>query len=216
MENKIIKNKEYTLGEEITNSVTHGIGVLLSIAALIILLVISIQSKEPLKIISSIIYGMSLIVLYTMSTLYHSLIGKAKNIFQILDHCSIYLLIAGSYTPYTLVVLRGKFGLIIFLLIWIISTVGIVLNSVSIFKFKILSQISYLLLGWIIIFVFNPLRKALSYNGLLLLILGGLSYTLGALFYYFGRKVRYFHSIFHIFVLLGSIFHFFSVALYVL
>lgn len=212
-----MKKNKYTLGEEITNSITHGIGAILSIVAFVFLLIFSIKTKNTLTIISSIIYGISLIILYTMSTLYHSLkVGTAKNVFRILDHCSIYILIAGTYSPYLLIVLPPKTGIPLFIIIWLVSIIGIVLNSISLKKFKILSQISYILLGWIIVFAFNPLRETLSSNGLLLLILGGVSYTVGALFYYFGRKIKYFHSVFHLFVLTGSILHFFSIILYVI
>lgn len=209
--------KKYSLGEEITNAISHGIGLLLSIIGLIILLIFSIKSKDTVKILSSSIYGISLIVLYTMSTFYHALkVNKAKKAFQILDHCSIYILIAGTYSPYSLVLLEPKFGLTIFALIWTVSIIGIVLNSISLKKYRILSQISYFFLGWLVIFVFNPLKEALEYNGLVLLILGGIAYTVGALFYYIGRKIRYFHSIFHLFVLLGSILHYFSIINYVI
>ncbi len=212
-----MKKNKYTLGEEIANSITHGIGALLSLIGFIYLIIFSIKTGKLLNIFSSIIYGISLIILYMMSTMYHSLkTGKAKDIFRILDHCSIYVLIAGTYTPYSLIALPKNYGIPIFIIIWSISILGIVLNAINIKKFKIFSQISYILLGWIVIFAFKPIKEALNYEGFILLISGGISYTLGALFYYFGRKVRYFHSIFHLFVLAGSILHFFSIILYVI
>ena len=151
-----------------------------------------------------------------MSTLYHSLaVNNAKRVFRIIDHCSIYLLIAGTYTPFTLVALEQPLGLILFSIIWAIAILGIVLNAIDFKKYKLISFISYLVLGWIIIFAYKPLVNAVEWSGILLLIAGGIVYTVGAIFYGFGRKIKYFHSIFHLFVLTASILHFLSILLYV-
>ena len=208
---------KYSLGEEIMSAITHGIGVLLSLAALIMCVTLSAQKGNALAVLSSVIYGTTLIILYTMSTLYHSLaVNNAKRVFRIIDHCSIFLLIAGTYTPFTLLSLKQPLGVILFLLIWGIAILGIVLNAVNLKKFKLISIIGYLILGWIIIFCYNPLKEAVPFSGILLLIAGGIVYTIGALLYAVGKKIKYFHPIFHIFVLAGSILHFFAVLLYVL
>ena len=208
---------KYSLGEEIMSAITHGIGVLLSLAALIMCVTLSAQKGNALAVLSSVIYGTTLIILYTMSTLYHSLaVNNAKRVFRIIDHCSIFLLIAGTYTPFTLLALKQPLGVILFLLIWSIAILGIVLNAVNLKKFKLISIIGYLILGWIIIFCYNPLKEAVPFSGILLLIAGGVVYTIGALLYAVGKKIKYFHPIFHIFVLAGSILHFFAVLLYVL
>ena len=208
---------KYSLGEEIMSAITHGIGVLLSLAALIMCVTLSAQKGNALAVLSSVIYGTTLIILYTMSTLYHSLaVNNAKRVFRIIDHCSIFLLIAGTYTPFTLLALKQPLGVILFLLIWSIAILGIVLNAVNFKKFILISIIGYLILGWIIIFCYNPLKEAVPFSGILLLIAGGVVYTIGALLYAVGKKIKYFHPIFHIFVLAGSILHFFAVLLYVL
>ena len=212
-----IEVPKYSLGEEIMSAVVHGVGALLSIAALVLCVVFSAKHGNTIGVISSIIYGTTLIILYTMSTLYHSLaVNNAKRVFRIIDHCSIYLLIAGTYTPYTLVALPNPTGIIIFSIIWSIAILGIVFNAINLKKFKVISFISYLVLGWIIVFAYNPLVESIDWSGILLLLSGGIVYTVGAIFYGFGRKVKYFHSVFHIFVLAGSILHFFSILLYVL
>lgn len=212
-----IEIPKYTLGEEIMSAVTHGVGALLSIAALTLCVIFSAINGSCLSVVSSAIYGSSLIILYTMSTLYHSLkVNNAKRVFRIIDHCSIYLLIAGTYTPYTLLVLPRNYGIPLFLIIWGIAILGIVLNSIDLKKYKVISLISYLVLGWAVIFTIKPLMENLALGGLIFLLLGGISYTLGAIFYGFGKKVKYMHSIFHIFVLIGSILQFFSILFFVI
>lgn len=208
---------KYSLGEEIMSAVTHGVGALLSIVALIMCVVFSAKNGSMISVISSIIYGSTLIILYTMSTLYHSLaVNNAKRVFRIIDHCSIFLLIAGTYTPFTLIALEKPLGYYLFAIIWGVAILGIVLNSINLKKYKIISFISYLILGWIIVFAYNPLKETVDFSGILLLLAGGIVYSVGALFYAFGRKVKYFHSVFHIFVLAGSILHFLSILLYVI
>jgi hemolysin III len=208
---------KYSLGEEIMSAITHGVGAILSIVALIMCVVFSAKNGSMISVISSIIYGTTLIILYTMSTLYHSLaVNNAKRVFRIIDHCSIFLLIAGTYTPFTLVALKKPLGYYLFAIIWAVAILGIVLNSINLKKYKVISFISYLILGWIIIFAYNPLKESVDFSGILLLLAGGIVYSVGALFYAFGRKVKYFHSVFHIFVLAGSILHFLSILLYVI
>ena len=212
-----IEVPKYSLGEEIMSAVTHGVGALLSIVALVMCVVVSASHGSFIGVISSIIYGINLIILYTMSTLYHSLaVNNAKRVFRIIDHCSIYLLIAGTYTPYTLIALEKPLGYILFAIIWSIAILGIVLNAVNLKKYKKISFLSYLVLGWVIVFAYNPLVKSVDWSGILLLIAGGVVYTVGAIFYACGKKVKYFHSVFHIFVLAASILHFLSILLYVL
>lgn len=211
----------YTKGEEIFNMTSHIVGASLGLIALILCIIFSALHKNPYSVVSSIIYGTTIIVLYTMSSIYHGLSpkGKAKKVFQILDHCSIFLLIAGSYTPFCLVTFRqynSALGWIIFVAIWAIAALGIVLNSIDIKKFKVFSMICYLGMGWCIVFTANLLPKLLGIPGVILLVSGGLAYTLGAILYGIGTKKKYMHSIFHLFILLGSILQFLCILLYVI
>lgn len=207
-----IEIPNYTLGEEITNAILHGLGSLLSIAALVLCVVFSAMHQNPYAVVSSCIYGSTLIILYTMSCLYHSLkINNAKRVFRIIDHCSIYLLIAGTYTPYTLVALNGPTGWITFGIIWACAILGIILNSIDLKKYKLISFLLYLGMGWEIIFSYNKLSLSIDKGGLYLLLAGGIIYTIGAVFYAIGKKHKYMHSVFHFFVLAGSILHFFSI-----
>lgn len=209
--------KKYTLGEELVSSVSHGIGALLALIGAIFALIKVISTGGSLEIISISIFSFSLLNLYIMSTIYHALaINKGKKVFRILDHCGIFLLIAGTYTPYSLLVLEGWIGWSVFGIVWAAAIVGITLNSINLQKFKVFSMICYLLMGWIIIFAFAPLKNALLFNGLVLLILGGVAYSIGAIVYGIGSKRKYFHSIWHFFVLVGSILHFLSIYFYVL
>lgn len=207
----------YTLGEEITNAISHGIGALFGIAALVLCVVFSAIHHNPTAIVASSIYGSSLIILYLMSTLYHSLkVNNAKRVFCILDHCNIFLLIAGSYTPYVLVTLRGPVGWTLFGIIWGAAILGITLNAIDLKKFRKVSVAAYIAMGWAVIFAIRPLIQNLKTGGLILLILGGIFYTIGAIFYGIGKKKKYMHSVFHFFVLLGSILQFFSIFFYVI
>ncbi len=208
---------KYSLSEELISSISHGIGALLSIAALLLCLVVAISHQDAYRVVSAAIYGATLILLYLMSTLYHALkVNKAKRVFRVIDHCSIFLLIAGTYTPYTLVTLRPTVGWWLFALVWGAAIVGIVLNAVDLKKYSTLSLICYLAMGWVIVFAFKPLAEAMDKTGIALLIWGGVAYSLGALLYAIGAKKKYFHSVFHFFVLAGSVLHFFSILLYVL
>lgn len=207
----------YTLGEELISAISHGVGALLGIAALVLCIVKSANPLDGYKLASSIVFGVTIVLLYLMSCLYHALkVNKAKRVFRVFDHCTIFLLIAGTYTPYTLVVLRDSIGWWLFGVIWLIAVVGIVLNAVSLRKFAKLSVACYLLMGWMIVFSFSRLKAAMPWNGVLLLLWGGVAYTLGAIVYGIGSKRRYFHSIFHFFCLAGTVLHFFSIYLYVL
>ena len=209
---------KYTLGEEITNSITHGIGALLSIVALIISIIISAIHHNGVGIVCSIIYGTSMILMYIMSCLYHSISPniKAKKVFRVIDHCDIYLYIAGCYTPFCISLIGGTIGWTLFGLVWSCAIIGVLLNAINLEKNKRLSLILYLVMGWMIIISIKPLINNLPINGLLLLLSGGIIYTLGAIIYKMGSKRKYFHSIFHIFVLIGSILQFFSIIFYTL
>lgn len=212
---------QYTKGEEIFNMTSHIVGGAFGIIALVLCVIFSAIHSNGYAIVSSIIYGISMIILYTMSSIYHGLKPevKAKKVFQILDHCSIFLLIAGSYTPFCLVSFRqynSVLGWTTFGIIWAIAILGITLNSIDIKRYKVFSMICYLVMGWCIIFKFNLLPELLGIPGLVLLVLGGIAYTIGAILYGVGKKKRYMHSIFHLFILLGSILQFFCILFYVI
>ena len=210
----------YTRGEEIFNMTSHIIGGALGVAALVLCIIFSAINKGAFAVVSSVIYGTMMIVLYTMSSIYHGLNpnSKAKKVFQVLDHCSIFLLIAGSYTPFCLVTFmeyNPVFGWTIFGVIWTLAFIGIALNSVDIKKFKVFSMITYLVMGWFIVFSVKLLPELLGKMGFILLLAGGIVYTIGAILYGVGKKKKYMHSVFHIFILLGSILQFFCILLYV-
>jgi len=210
------KTRPYTLGEEIANSTIHGIGAVLSISALTMLLVFAGWAQNGWAIASAIVYGISLVLEYTASTLYHAFPqDNVKHIFKILDHCGIYVLIAGSYTPFCLITLRGSGGLWWFAIIWALAIAGISAEAFWPYRPRWLSAAVYLGMGWIVVFAIRPLAAALEPAGLWLLIAGGLCYTLGTIFYVL-KKVRYMHAIWHVWVLAGSICHFLAVLLYVI
>lgn len=205
------EEKRYSLGEEIFNSISHGTGSLLSIAGTVILIVFATINLNAWGVISSAVYGASLIILYSMSTLYHAITNKkAKRFFQIMDHNTIFFLIAGTYTPFTLVSLRGPLGWTLFGIVWGAATVGIVLNSINLERFKKPSVVCYILMGWVIAIAFKPLYNSVSSTSFIFLIIGGLFYTAGVIFYAI-KKIKYFHSIWHLFTIGGSVFHYFSV-----
>jgi len=217
MAKKLKKTYKYTLGEEIFSAVSHGIGAVAAIAALVTMIFFAYFGGGGARsMVSAIIYGLTLILLYVMSTLYHSFTNvKVKNIFRIFDHCSIFLLIAGTYTPVLLVSIGGSLGFALFGVIWGTAIMGIILNAVNLEKFSKLSLLLYLIMGWAIVFAFKPLVESVPQGGLILFLAGGLAYTLGMIFYVM-KKVRYMHSVWHLFVLAGSITHFLAVLLYVL
>jgi len=204
------------IGQEIANSVTHGIGVALSIAGLTILVVFAALQGNPWKIVSFSIFGASLILLYLFSTLYHSFTNpKVKKFFRILDHSAIYILIAGTYTPITLVTLRGPLGWTLFGLTWGMAIGGIVFKIFFTGKYNKISTVFYVFMGWIIIFALKPLILHASINLLVWFLIGGISYTLGVVFYAL-KKVPFSHAIWHLFVLGGSVCHFFGMLFHVL
>ncbi len=199
----------YTKGEEIFNMVTHIIGGSIGVAALALCVIFAALHHNVYGVVGSAIYGASMVILYTMSSIYHGLKPHllAKKVFQVIDHCSIFLLIAGTYTPIVLSSLRAlnpALGWTIFGIIWGVAILGITLNAIDIKSFKTFSAICYLVMGWCIVFAWKQTVAALGFGGILLLLSGGICYTVGAAFYYFFKKVKYMHSIFHIFVVLGS------------
>ena len=212
---------KYTKGEEIFNMTSHIVGGVLGIVALVLCVVFAAVHGNGYGVVSGAIYGVTMVILYTMSSIYHGLNPKrkAKKVFQVLDHCSIYLLIAGSYTPFALCTLREystALGWTIFGVIWFVAILGIILNSIDIKKFRVFSMICYLVMGWCIVFKINLLPELLGTAGFVLLLLGGLAYTIGAILYGLGKKHKYMHSIFHLFILLGSLLQFFTILLYVM
>lgn len=208
---------KYSLGEELINSISHGVGVLLGITALVLTVVFSATHHSTIGVVSSCIYGTTMIIMYLISCLYHALSPKlkAKKVFRVLDHCDIYLFIAGCYTPYCLCLIGGNEGWIIFAIIWASAILGVLLNAINLEKFQIPSTILYLIMGWMIIFSYNTISALLPTPGLVLLITGGIAYTIGAILYGIGSKKKYFHSIFHFFVLAGSTLQFLSILIYV-
>ena len=210
----------YTKGEEIFNMTSHIVGVALGIVATVLCVIMSAKHHNVYGVVGSSIYGFTLILLYTISSVYHGLSPKlkAKKVMQILDHCSIYILIAGCYTPVALCTLREVnvvTGWWILGIVWFFAILGIVFTSIDLQSTKVFSMICYLVMGWCIIFKFNVLLKGLATGGIVLLVLGGVAYTAGTIFYGLGRKIKYCHSIFHLFILLGSLLQFFSILLYV-
>ena len=216
MENKNF-SKRYLIVNEIFNAITHGIGFGLSIAGLVILLVKGAKLGSAIHVVSYAIYGSAMILLFLFSTLFHSLIfTKARKVFQVFDHVSIFLLIAGSYTPFCLLSIKGWLGWLLFALIWLIAIIGIVYKSITLHKVKQLSHFStivYIIMGWLCVIAFKPLVNSLGTIGTWLLALGGISYTIGAFFYSL-KNVRFMHVVWHLFVMLGAILIYFSVLYY--
>lgn len=205
----------YSFREELWNCITHGVGVCFSVVALVLLLFYA-SGGGPRHVMSAAIFGVTLILLYAASTLYHSFRKpRLKSFFKILDHSCIYLLIAGTYTPFLMVTLRGVLGWTMFAVIWLMAVAGVLFKIFFVHRFKILSTIAYIFMGWIIIFAIKPLTAALPSGGLVWLVAGGLAYTTGAIFYAWHR-LPFNHAIWHIFVLAGSACHFFAVIFYVL
>ena len=197
------------------NSISHLIGAVAALAGLVVVVVVAAQQGDPWKIVSFSVYGTTLFFLYAVSTLYHSLRGRAKRIFRKLDHYSIYFLIAGTYTPFTLVTLRGAWGWTIFGVIWGLAAVGIALESLPQQGNRVLSLVVYILMGWLVLVALKPLLEALPWAGFVWLLLGGIFYTSGVAFYLFDEKIRHFHGIWHLFVLAGSVSHYVTILFYV-
>ena len=210
----------YTKGEEIFNMVSHIVGGALGIVSTVLCVVFATLHHNGFAVVSGAIFGAMMIILYTMSSIYHGLRPNlAKKVFQIFDHCSIFLLIAGTYTPFALCVLRQHsqaLGWAIFGVIWGLAVLGIVLKSIDIKMFEVISFILYIGMGWCIIFTAKIVYGIIGSTGFALLLAGGISYTLGAVMYCFTSKLRYIHSIFHIFVVIGSLLHFLCILLFVM
>jgi len=208
-------SNEYSIGEEIANGITHGTGILISTAGMALLIVFAALYGTASHIVSCVIFGTTLVLLYTASTLYHSFRKpRLKSIFKVIDHSCIYALIAGTYTPFMLVTVKGFLGWTIFAVIWALAALGIIFKIFFIHKFKILSTLAYILMGWLVIIAIKPLLQNLPGGGVALLVSGGLAYTVGTIFYAW-KKLPYNHAIWHMFVLAGSICHLFAVMLYV-
>ncbi len=219
------KNKipipDYTKGEEIFNMVTHIVGGAFAIAVATLCIIFAAIKHNVYGVISGSIFGAMMIVLYTMSSVYHGLSPKlkAKRVFRVLDHCTIFFLIAGTYTPFALCTLREHntaLGWVYFGVVWGLAALGITFTAINLEKYKVFSMILYLAIGWIIAPVLPILIKSIGKGGVIFLLLGGISYTIGAVLYGVGKKKRYMHSVFHIFIVIGSLMHFFCIFFYVI
>mgnify|MGYP003585765037 FL=1 len=205
----------FSKDEEIANAVSHMVGATLALISAVVLIMHGIKTKSPIVITSFAIFGAGLVIMYTVSSIYHALHNnKAKQVFQILDHSAIYILIAASYTPFLLLVVKSKAGYIIFFIQWLICIFGIAFKSLCVEKYVLFSTLLYIVMGWMIMFVWGDLIANISQQSLVLLFIGGILYTLGTIFYMW-NWFKYHHFIWHIFVLLGSVAHFFAVYLLV-
>lgn len=213
---------DYTRGEEIFNMVSHIVGGALGVAVCALCVIKSFLNGDPYQVVGSFIYGFSMIILYTISSIYHGLRpNMGKKVMQVIDHCSIFILISGTYTPIALTSLREyspAMGWTVFGVVWGVSALGITLNAIDLKKYNVFSIICYLAQGWCIILTGKAAINAIGTNGFLWLLAGGISYTVGAVLYSIAGKksVRYMHSVFHIFVVIGSLLQFFAILLYVL
>lgn len=206
----------YSFLEEVFNSVTHGVGILVSIAALVLMVIFSYRYGSALHIVSAAVFGTTLVLLYTASTLYHSFQKpRLKRVFKIMDHSCIYALIAGTYTPFVLVTLRGALGWTIFGIVWSLTVLGILFKVFFINRFKIISTLAYVFMGWIIVVALKPLVHALPGSAIAWIVAGGVIYTLGTIFYSW-KKIPFNHAIWHSFVLAGSACHVCAVMFYVI
>lgn len=215
-EKKLAGTKQYSAGEEIASSILHGLGIVFAVVGLTLNLVFSSLQADRYKIAASIIYGIAMILEYTASTLYHSLPHpRAKHIFKILDHAAIYLLIAGTYTPFCLVPLRNNGGIALLGVIWGLAVVGMAVEAFWVYRPKWVSVVIYLTMGWMVVFSIGDLLAVLDPAGVWLLVAGGLCYTVGTAFYVL-KRVPYLHAIWHLWVLAGTVLHYFSILLYVI
>ncbi|MBU5210036.1 PAQR family membrane homeostasis protein TrhA [Heyndrickxia oleronia] len=205
----------YDWKEELANAITHGIGFLLSIPALVMLIIFAAQKNNPVYMVSFIIFGTTMLLLYLFSTMLHSFKpSRARKVFAILDHSAIYLLIAGTYTPLVLISINGAFGWTLFGIIWGLALLGITFKCFMIHRFRILSTLFYILMGWLVIIAIKPLYASLTGTGFGLLLTGGILYTIGAIFYIW-RRFPYSHAIWHLFVIGGNAFMYFCVLYFV-
>lgn len=205
---------KYTLGEELVNSISHGLGAGLAIAALVLLI---IKASSAIGVVTGVIYASIMIILYIVSCIYHALSPKlkGKKVFRVLDHCNVLLMVAGTYTPICLSMLGGTLGWTVFGIVWGVTVLAVVFNCINIEKYKKLCLACNLLLGWAALLIIKPLINACPLNGFFLLVGGGVVYSIGAILYGIGKKKRYIHSVFHFFVIGASILHFFMIYLYV-
>lgn len=211
---KIKVSAPYTTGEEISHSVTHGIGTALSIAGLVISLVMAAGTGDAVKIVSFAIFGSSMIILYTASTLYHAFTHKkAKNVFRYMDHIAIFILIAGTYTPIALILLKGAWGWTLFSTAWGLAIAGTVYQIAFLNRFKWVSISIYLAMGWLVIIAIEPLMAVMPFGLFMWILAGGLCYTLGSVFYLID-SIKFFHFIWHFFVIAGTVCHFFGLIFY--
>lgn len=212
---KLADLPEYRPGEEVAHVVTHGLGVVLSLAALALLVLTALRQGDIWHLVGNSIYGATLIILYTGSTIYHSARSKRwRHVAKIIDHCAIYLLIAGTYTPFTLITLRGPWGWSLFGIVWGVALVGVAVEAWWVYRPKKLASALYLALGWVVVVAIKPLLERLPAGGMVWVVAGGMCYTLGTVFYVM-KRTRYMHAVWHVFVLAGSICHFIAVRLYV-
>jgi hemolysin III len=215
-EKKTIIQPSYSTKEDFANSVTHGIGTVLSLIGLVLLVILASKSGDVWRVVSFSVYGSSLVILYLSSTLYHGIQKPhIKRLLRVLDHSTIYLLIAGSYTPFLLVSMRGAWGWSLFGVIWGLALLGIMFKVFFIGRFEALATAAYVLMGWLVVIAFKEMTNSVPPGGITLLVVGGVTYTLGVVFYAW-KKLPFNHAIWHLFVLGGSACHFFAVLYYVL
>lgn len=221
MEQFMLKSKlkiripTYTLKEEVINSITHGIGAIFGIVALVLMI---IKAKTPLSVVTSVLFGVTMILLYTMSCLYHALSShvEGKKVLRVIDHANVFLLVFGTYLPISLVGVGGRLGWILFGFVTFTTIIGIILTSIKIDQFQVVEVICHLLNGWSIVLGIPILLKNMGSSGVFYLVLGGIMYTMGSVFYAVGSKKKYIHSVFHVFCLLGTFFHFWAIYMYLL
>jgi hemolysin III len=197
------------------NAITHIIGSVLALVGTSVVVTQASRHGDARRITAVAVYGAMLVVLYLSSTLYHALHGRAKRVFHVFDHCAIYLLIAGTYTPFTLVTLRGTWGWWLFAIVWSIAVAGVVKDAVFHGRYRALSVMLYVAMGWLVVVAFSPLTHALPRPGILLLFAGGIVYTVGIFFFAMSKRIPYSHGVWHLFVIAGSTLHYFAVLRYV-
>jgi len=210
------RTRAWTLGEELAHSITHGVGLLAALTGLVVLVMLAAATRDPWRLAACSIYATTLVLLYAASTLYHALSGtRARHVFQVLDHSAIFLLIAGTYTPFALVLLRGPWGWTLLVIVWGLALVGVTLKAVFGARWPIVSTALYIAMGWTALIAVKPIVEHLPPGGIAWLVAGGLAYTGGVVFYAWTR-LRYSHAVWHLFVLGGSACHFFAVLWYAL
>lgn len=211
---------DYTRGEEITNMITHIVGAAFAIAAIPLLIVTAAAHHDPWAVVSGAIYGATLLIMFTVSSVYHGLpIGNAKRVMRVIDHCDIYFLIAGTYTPILLVAIRPlnpALAWSIFGVEWALTAIAVTLNAIDLKRFEKVSMVCYIGMGWCVVAVLKLTIEAMTLPGFMFLLAGGIAYTIGAVLYGIGKKKRYFHSVFHVFVIVGSLLQFFAILFYVM